>query len=211
MTKKQQLKKTGIKSKERVKRFAEVYTPGWCVSNMLDMLKEHGEAFRTINETFLDPCCGDGRFPIQMLERKMYLVDSLYPTKEEYKTLTIIALSKIYCVDIQADNVQECKDRLLRSLKSKYLKRYNERLPEDHEKNLRYILDTNIMVGNFLTLLDNDNRPLIVCDYEYNGDHVIRSDYYFSDIQKDPKNNKPFRIHDKVLIKDISTLGGVNV
>lgn len=211
LTERQKFKKTGMKSKERVKKVAEVFTPGWCVRNMLDMVAENGGAFKNINETFLEPACGDGNFIIQIIERKMHIIDELLPTKEQYKMLTIQAVSKIYGVDIMPDNVQECKERVMRSLRKKYLKKYNEKMPEAHEKNLMFVLDNNIVLGNFLTTLTNDNKPVVIRDYQYNGDKVVISDFYLSDIIKDPEHNKPFKTHNEVLIDDIITVGGVAV
>lgn len=89
-----------IIDKERVKEHAEVLTPPNIVSDMLDMLGEI-----TLDMTFLEPSCGTGNFLVQILERKLRLCSS----KEDI----FKAVSTIYGVDIQKDNVLESRLRLL--------------------------------------------------------------------------------------------------
>ena len=52
-----------IKSKERVRKFAEVFTPDWLVRKMVDLLPE--EAFEA-GKTVLEPACGEGAFLADM-------------------------------------------------------------------------------------------------------------------------------------------------
>lgn len=211
MNNRQKFKKTGIKSQERVKKHAEVFTPGWCVRDMIEMIIKNGEAFNKIDETFLEPSCGDGNFIIQILERKIHIVESLFPTKEQYKILTLQCVSSIYGIDIMPDNINECKERVIRCLRKKYIKKYNEKMPVEHENNIRFILDKNIILGNFLTDLTNKNEKIIIRKYDYTDEYVQVSDFYLSDIKENPEHNKPFVVYDKISIKDISNLGGVEV
>ena len=50
-----------IKSKQRVKEFAEVYTREREVKAMCDLIS--ADVWDNIESTFLDPCCGNGNFP----------------------------------------------------------------------------------------------------------------------------------------------------
>ncbi len=98
-----------IKSKERVKKNAEVFTPPEIVNEMLDRLpKEQWEE----SKTFLDPACGSGNMLIEVYRRKMKLNHDPY---------TIA--SSTYGIDIMEDNVVECKQRLS-SLISKYVEMF---------------------------------------------------------------------------------------
>jgi hypothetical protein len=98
-----------IKSKERVKRHAEVFTPPKIVNEMLDRLpKEQWEE----SKTFLDPACGSGNMLLEVYRRKMKLNHDPY---------TIA--SSTYGIDIMEDNVVECKQRLS-SLISKYVEMF---------------------------------------------------------------------------------------
>lgn len=102
-----------IKSKERVKNFAEVYTPSFIVKEMCDMLdKENDFQAFSIDKTFLEPACGNGNFLVEILERK------LKECKNEKDGLK--ALNSIFGIDIQADNVEESRERLLKIFTEKF-------------------------------------------------------------------------------------------
>lgn len=91
-----------IKSKERVSKFGEVFTNEREVKAMCDLVKN---CFVDIQTTFLEPCCGNGNFLVEILERKLKLC------KNHQDGLS--ALTSIYGIDIQADNVEESRSRLL--------------------------------------------------------------------------------------------------
>ena len=54
---------TLIKSRKRVKDFAEVYTPNWLVKDMV-ALTDASEP----SKTELEPACGNGNFLAEILE-----------------------------------------------------------------------------------------------------------------------------------------------
>ena len=68
-----------IKSKKRVADHGEVFTPGWLVDAMLDLVK--GEADR-IDSRFLEPACGSGNFLIRVLQRKLAAVEIKFGKSE---------------------------------------------------------------------------------------------------------------------------------
>lgn len=90
-----------IKSRERVNKFAEVYTPMRIVRDMCDMMPD---AWESIDKTFLEPACGNGNFLTEIFERKMKLCKGVSDG--------LLALRSIYGIDIQADNVEESRQRL---------------------------------------------------------------------------------------------------
>ena len=93
------------KSRERVKKYAEVYTPMWVVKKMCDMLSgEEPNAWTVLENTFLEPACGNGNFLVEIFERKLKLCKNISDG--------LLALSCIYGIDIQADNVEESRQRL---------------------------------------------------------------------------------------------------
>ena len=93
------------KSKFRVKKYGEVFTPTWLVKEMCDMLcEESPEAFADIGKTFLEPACGNGQFLVEILTRKLEHCE----TVEQGLT----ALKSIYGIDIIQDNVEESKKRM---------------------------------------------------------------------------------------------------
>lgn len=91
-----------IKSKKRVKEFAEVFTPDFIVKDMCDLIPS--EIWENIESTFLEPACGNGNFLVEIYARK------LEHCKDEKDGLK--ALASIVGIDIQQDNVDESRLRL---------------------------------------------------------------------------------------------------
>jgi len=87
-----------IKSKERVHKFAEVFTPSRVVRDMCDMLERESPGAFDPERTFLEPTCGEGAFVLEILRRKF----AKCKTPHDYRT----ALKSVYAMEIQADNVQ---------------------------------------------------------------------------------------------------------
>lgn len=58
-----------IKSKKRVKDFAEVFTPDFIVKDMCDLIP--AEIWERIDSTFLEPACGTGNFLVEIYARKL--------------------------------------------------------------------------------------------------------------------------------------------
>ena len=134
---------TLIKSKERVRKFAEVFTPDWLVRKMVDLLPE--EAFEA-GKTVLEPACGEGAFLADILHRKLSRVK---PGSEE----AFLALASLYGVEIQADNVAACRRRLLDIFRPWILD-----ISDKHTA--AFILYWNIVHGDFLKGTDMDGWPI---------------------------------------------------
>ena len=91
-----------IKSKERVNKFAEVFTAPREVKAMCDLIPP--DLWKDIVTTYLEPACGNGAFLKEILTRKLsYCVT---PAQG------LCALESIYGIDIQSDNVDESKQAL---------------------------------------------------------------------------------------------------
>ena len=88
------------REKSRVKITNEVFTPTDLVEEILDKMDQ--ELFNNPEKTFLDPSAGDGQFLASVLYRKLQ-------NGIDFET----ALSTIYGVDLMADNVDLCRERLL--------------------------------------------------------------------------------------------------
>lgn len=124
-----------IKSKQRVQDFAEVYTAPREVKAMCDLIPQ--EQWNNIDTTFLEPCCGNGAFLSEIFERKLKLCNT-------YKD-ALRALKSITAIDIQADNVEESKERLLNMYKEKF----SEGVDEAKE-----ILNEKIICGDSLAITE---------------------------------------------------------
>ena len=97
-----------IKSKFRVQKHGEVFTPAWMVKKMLDIegIKEFAE---TLTANFLEPAAGTGNFMVAIQERKLNMVKKNYcETLTQYENYSLIALASIYGIELLEDNAQEC-------------------------------------------------------------------------------------------------------
>lgn len=94
-----------IKSKERVKKHGEVFTPIWVVNEMLDELEKEGDAFSDVGKTFLEPSCGTGNFVVEIYRRKLNLAKNDREKAEN-------ALRSLWCIELLPDNMAECRQRV---------------------------------------------------------------------------------------------------
>ena len=171
----------GIQSKERVKEFGEVFTPDKIVNDMMDLVdKQFGElsAEDYILKTILEPACGDGQFLIRILYRKLLKVAEL-PVDQRPLAL-VKALSSIYGVDIQADNVKNARDRMFKVATGKEITSFDlDNVPKpivvklgiEYTEQLlnviNFILENNIIVANTL-----EPDKVIFKSYHFNGSNV---------------------------------------
>jgi hypothetical protein len=166
-----------IKSKRRVADHGEVFTPGWLVEAMLDLVKEETER---IDSRFLEPACGSGNFLVQILRRKLAAVEVKYGKSDfERRHYALLALMCIYGVELLPDNIAECRENML-EIFSEYL-----RLDEGDEMfaAASYVLAQNLVQGDALTMRMHDNRPITFAEWGYLGKGKFqRRDFCFNDL-----------------------------
>ena len=134
--------KNGIKSKERVQQHGEVFTPDSIVNDMLDLvdnelyaamdkegLSEEDKARKYIENTVLEPSCGDGQFLIRILYRKLEAVKKL--PVEERELAIVKAFCSIYGVDIQKDNMEESQSRMSKILNGALVETFDNKKYEE--------------------------------------------------------------------------------
>lgn len=85
------------KSKDRVSRYGEVFTPPHIVKQMCDTLEENNPGAFAPGKTFLEPTCGEGAFIIEILGRKF----ANCKTRKDYT----VSLKSVYGFELLADNV----------------------------------------------------------------------------------------------------------
>ena len=93
-----------VKSKQRVKDFAEVFTNQREVNTMCDLIPN--DVWEDISKTFLEPCCGEGVFILEILRRKF----SRCKKRKDYT----VALQSVYGMELQADNVEITINNIIR-------------------------------------------------------------------------------------------------
>lgn len=178
----------GTKSKKRVKEFGEVFTPANIVNDMIDAIPMDGVAEVDLAKTWLEPACGTGNFLVEILNRRLKLVDEL-PEHERLRN-AFIAVSGIYGIDIQKDNVEESKARMFEILCDWYKERTEVEITKDRrvKKVFEYVLDKNIVWGNGLTYREKegllpgseirDGHPLILfTEWNMDGDSLTQKEY----------------------------------
>lgn len=92
------------RTQDRKDTTQEYFTPTPLVVEMLDIIEQkHPTLFTDKTKTFLDNCCGDGQFLVEVVIRKM----------EKSGCTLVEALQTTYGVELMEDNVTLCRQRLM--------------------------------------------------------------------------------------------------
>lgn len=137
-----------IKSKGRVKKHGEVFTPATMVDQMLDLVDEK---LAEVDATFLEPAAGDGNFLVRILERKLaYIERTAKPADWQLESLH--ALASIYGVELLTDNHADAQTNML-DVFTAWQRAHGTQLSARHNlyRAAQFLIDTNIICGNFLT------------------------------------------------------------
>lgn len=150
-----------VRSRERVRDLAEVFTHQREVDAMLDQIPD---AFGALDIKFLEPACGSGNFLVEILRRKLRLVaKSECATQEQYEHRLLRAAASIYGVDISPENVTEARARLAHALLEHYQSDANTIRPTAGFLNAAaLILGDNVVVGDTLNAADQ----IELCDWQ---------------------------------------------
>lgn len=166
-----------IKERQRVADFGEVFTSEREVNAMLDLV--YNETQR-IDSRFLEPACGDGNFLVEVLRRKLDVVRQKYRANQlDFERYTFQAVGSIYGVDILADNVEECRERLFVMVSDVYKRIFKDRVKPQFNESIKFVLSRNILWGDALTLKEPDSdEPIIFSEWSFTtGSIVKRADY----------------------------------
>ncbi len=172
-----------IKSRDRVKDLAEVYTNEREVNAMLDLLPNN--ISYDISARYLEPACGNGNFLVKILKRKIQTVSEQYTDLKKFEFYSLKALSSMYGIDICPENVEETKNRLLSQLLGYFsLHRNSDLRKPSYINSIKYILNKNIVCGNTL----QDQEKIILSEF------TTPQTYYFKERKftfKELYNKKP--------------------
>lgn len=129
-----------MRTKKRAEQFGEVFTPIRIVHQMLDMwpCTYWSDATQTIGDI---TGCGNGNFLVEIIKRKIEA--GLTPTQ---------ALNTTFGIDIMQDNIDECRERLL--------KQAEESSNEERNEQWVKIVEHNIICGDALTFDWDAFEPL---------------------------------------------------
>ncbi len=177
-----------VKSKQRVNDHGEVFTAKREVEAMCDLVKQETER---IDSRFLEPACGDGNFLAVILQRKLATVTRVYKRSSyDWERYSLLALGSVYGVDIMADNVLACQERLFEIWDKEYKKTCKKECNDAARDAARFILGLNIVCGNALTLLCCDAEgneldvPIVFSEWSfpYNDARMQRRDFTFANL-----------------------------
>lgn len=171
-----------IKSMKRVSVFGEVYTASREIEAMLDLVKTETDK---ITSTFLEPACGNGNFLAAILERKLKTVEALSYSKYSAAMNILRAVSSIYGVDIQNDNVEETRERIKSLALASYMRLNGSagRFKAVWVQMLSLIVETNIICGNTLVALLNDGSDMRFSEWTISNDGtIIRDEVRYQDM-----------------------------
>lgn len=142
-----------IRTRDRVRDLAEVYTHEREVNAMLDLIPDMLPPTASGGDIkFLEPACGSGNFLVEILLRKLSAIRfDRIGSASNYEFRILRALASLYGIDICPDNVDEARDRMLDVVRSHYYSDANTVEPtKGFVSAARAILGTNILCADFL-------------------------------------------------------------
>lgn len=140
-----------VRDTGRVDNYGEVFTPNWLVKRMLDYMPDDPVA--NLEKSALDPSCGNGQFLTEALRRKLVTAAKLFADSlnhKQYQFDCLRALSKLYGIDINADVADEARERMIAIVFKAYEAVTDCQPGFDFSRSVKYILEMNIVVGDFL-------------------------------------------------------------
>ena len=150
-----------MKSKHRVQKHGEVFTPQWVVDKMIAIpgIKEKAE---DVFATFLEPSAGEGAFLLAIEDMKLRFVTDNY-SGDLWDKYALWALSSIYGIEFLEDNLATARQNML-DLFSEYCEAaHGAKLTKkaDLYKSARTIIFANVVQGDTLTHKNNSGEEIV--------------------------------------------------
>ena len=172
-----------VVSKQRVADHGEVYTGAREVNAMLNLVRQETER---IDSRFLEPACGTGNFLVEILARKLGVVETRYAGSQiEWERYAVLAAGSVYGIDILTDNVAACRERLFTLFDRAYTGRYKRRAKDEVRAVVRFVLGRNIIHGDALTLksVGENRQPIVFSEWSLvTGSLFKRRDFAFHEL-----------------------------
>jgi hypothetical protein len=175
-------------SKDRVTNHGEVFTAHKEVNAMLDLVKQETE---NIDSRFLEPACGTGNFLVEILRRKLAIVEKRYSKSQiEYERYSIAALFSIYGIELLPENAATCRERLFGIFTHHYASLFKKG-KSNYLITAEFILSKNILCGDALSLKTPDKKhPIVFSEWAFvKGSLVKRRDFVFKELIPDEKSD----------------------
>ena len=166
-----------IKSKERVQKHGEVFTPDWMVKKMLSY-PEIQEKLQDMHATFLEPSAGEGAFLTEILRQKLAYVNRNPASRGvHWKYNCLWALLSIYGIEFLEDNLKNARANMLRVFADNYRQKTRRELQVDSDlyRSAQFIIQRNIVQGDTLTHKQADGRWIMLNQWIQGGPRHRRS------------------------------------
>ena len=187
-----------IKSKRRVQKHGEVFTPKWMVEKMLNVPGVK-KACNSVTTTFLEPAVGEGTFLTEILKRKLRVVSKKHCSSIiEYENYSLLALSTLYGIELLEDNAHICIMNVFNAFLDCYAEVSKAMEKPVNNKVLasaKVIISSNIRQGNFLTRLAPNGESIRFSEWRVTNDlsrkpkviKVDRTEYTLEEIYEKQK------------------------
>ena len=140
-----------MKSKHRVQKHGEVFTPQWVIDKMIAIpgIKEKAQ---DVFATFLEPSAGEGAFLLAIEDMKLRFVTDNY-SNDTWDQYALWALSSIYGIEFLEDNLAVARQNMFELFLNHYETVHNAQMSEQSNlyKSARTIIWANVVQGNTLT------------------------------------------------------------
>ncbi|MGN8884559.1 methylase [Ligilactobacillus salivarius] len=179
-----------IKSKNRVQKYGEVFTPDGMVKKMLSEPSIQNK-LHDIHATFLEPSVGEGAFITEILHQKLTYVDEI-SNKSNWIKNTLWVIASIYGIELLDDNLIIAKQNLVEVLSQHYQNFYQKKLSKNTDlyKSAGYIIDNNIVQGNTLKYTTNSGDLIIFSEWIKRGDKVSQRQFTFKSLIESDNSNQ---------------------
>lgn len=155
-----------MKSKHRVQKHGEVFTPQWVIDKMIAIpgIKEKTE---DIFATFLEPSAGEGAFLLAIEDLKLRYITDNY-NRDVWDCCGLWALSSIYGIEYLEDNLRIARRNMLQLFLRYYETVHNARMSERSNlyKSARTIIGANVVQGDTLTRKNLNGERITLSRWE---------------------------------------------
>lgn len=217
-----------VKSRQRVSDHGEVFTSSREVEAMLDLVYDNVDP---IGATFLEPACGHGNFLIEILKRKLKAVAKEYRRSQfDYERKLVEAVSSLYGIDIQEDNIDEARQRLFHIAEQEYKGIFGDRIRQEVLDSACFLLKKNMIWGDALdytlckraenkqepagrpTLesLRNEKPPIVFSEWKFMNSEVQRRDYVFKEIAEGIGEDNPLFPPEAIVFRTVGEFRSAN-
>ena len=104
------------RSKKRIQRLGEVFTPTDRAIEMLDLLDKDEEFWSDETQIFFEPCCGHGNIVLAIYNRRLQAIYNKAIKKQinnPHLYSIANALNTLWAIDIETTNIETSRERVL--------------------------------------------------------------------------------------------------